>query len=97
MLDQCELVFGRYNGGANAPIGSYFCPRTGAIFQQLVDGVLPQAGTWCPVTNSGSSTLAQCASAINAGLNRGDFTAASLHTYTVADNVPVPGQMTNDG
>ncbi len=97
MLDQAELVFGRYNGGQNAPIGSYWLPRTNAIFQQTSDGSLPNAGTWCPVTTSGTSTLAQCATALNSGLGRSDFNAASLHTYTSGDNVTVPGQMTNDG
>lgn len=97
MLDQAELVFGRYNSGQRAPLGSFWNPRTNAIFQQASDGNLPNAGTWCPVTTSGASTLAQCATAINGGLGRSDFTAATLHTYSSPnDDVAVPGQMTND-
>ncbi|HET8846750.1 MAG TPA: hypothetical protein VFN35_35135 [Ktedonobacteraceae bacterium] len=97
MLNQAELVFGRYNSGQRAPIGSYWNPRTNAIFQQASDGPLPNSGTWCFVTTSGTSTLAQCATAINNGLGRSDFAAASLHTYSSpTDDITVPGQMTTD-
>lgn len=97
MLDQLELNGGRFNGGQNAPIGSYFNPRTGAIYQQTTDGLLPQAGTWIPVTTSGTSSLAQCATALN-GLVAGlAYTSANLHAYNAGtDVIPVPGQMTND-
>lgn len=87
----------RYNGGVNAPIGSYWSPRTNAIAQNAADAVLPLDGIWIPVTTSGTSTLAQCATAINtlvAGLN---YTSANLHTQTNADLAQVPGQAANDG
>lgn len=87
----------RYNGGANAPIGSYFNPRTNAIFQQVADGVLPLDGIWIPVTTNGASTLAQCATAINGLVSGLNYTAANLHTQTGADLAQVPGQAANDG
>ena|SRR5258708_5266472 len=86
----------RYNGGQLAPIGSFWNPRTNCIAQQASDGVLPACGTFIQITTSGSSTLAQCATAINALVAGIGYTAGSLHTYTVADLAPYPGQATND-
>lgn len=87
----------RYNGGANAPIGSFFNPRTNCVFQQTADGVLPQCGIFIQITTSGSSTLSQCATAINALVAGLNYTSANLHTYTTADLASYPGQNTNDG
>jgi hypothetical protein len=87
----------RYNGGETAPIGSFWNPRTNCIVQNTADAVLPACGIFIMITSSGSSTLSQCATAINglvAGLN---YTSASLHTYTTADLLPYPGQNANDG
>jgi hypothetical protein len=86
----------RYNGGQLAPIGSFFNARTNCIFQQAADGALPACGTFIQVTTSGSSTLAQCATAINALVAGLNYTSANLHTYTNADLAPYPGQATND-
>ena len=98
IMEEAEFNGGRYNGGQNAPVGSYWCPRVNAIFQQIADGTLPLAGTWIPVTTNGSSTLAQCATAINALVSGLGYTASNLHTYTGADLLPAgqAGQMAND-
>src|SRR5438874_543425 len=95
MMNQAELLWGRYNSNAVAPIGSYMCFRTLAIFQQASDGTLPAAGTWCRVDASGTQTFANIATTINTALGS-TYTAASFHSYTAADNVTSPGQMTND-
>jgi len=86
----------RYNGGQNAPIGSFFNARTGCVYQQSSDGVLPACGTFVQITTSGSTTLANCAIAINALVAGLAYTAANLHTYTTADLAPYPGQAAND-
>ncbi len=95
MLDAAELAWGRWNGGSIAPIGSYWCLRDMAIFQQASDGNLPQAGTWCRVDSSATQTLANIATTINNLLGTA-YTAASFHTYTTADNIASPGQMSDD-
>jgi len=95
MLDLLELTYGRYNGGQTAPIGSYLCPRTMAIFQQSSDGVLPQDGTWVRVDPSGSQSLANIATTLNALLNT-TYTASSLHIQTNADLSSSPGTGSND-
>lgn len=87
----------RYSGGTNAPVGSYFNPRTNAVFQQSVDGILPLDGIWIPLTTSGASSLAQCATIINALVQGLGYTAANLHLQTASDLAQVPGQSTNDG
>lgn len=87
----------RLVGGQNAPVGSFWSPRTNAIFQQASDGVLPASGIWIPITTSGTSTLAQCATAINTLVSGLNYTSANLHTYTSADLAGYPGQNTNDG
>lgn len=87
----------RFTGGQNAPAGSYWAPRVNCIFQQAADGNLPPCGIFIQVTTSGTSTLAQCATAINGLVSGLNYTAANLHTYTSADNAAFPGQNTNDG
>lgn len=87
----------RYTGGQQAPIGSFFNPRTNCVFQQAADGALPACGIFVQITNSGTSTLAQCATAINALVAGLNYTSASLHTYTNADLAGYPGQNSNDG
>ncbi len=86
----------RYNGGVNAPIGSFWNPRTNAIAQNTADAVLPASGIWIPITTSGSSTLSQCATAINALVSGLGYTSANLHTYTSADLAYTQGQAAND-
>src|SRR5262249_2851380 len=87
-----------YNGGVNAPIGSYWNPRTNAIAQNTSDGTLPASGIWIPVTTAGNSSLSACATAINnlvAGLA---YTSSSLHAYNSStDLAQIQGQKTNDG
>src|SRR2546429_1782115 len=95
MLNSLEMLFGRLNGGNVGPIGSYLNPRTMCIFQTTIDATLPQAGTWCRVDASGTQTFANIATSINTALGS-TYTAASFHSYTAADNVTSPGQMTND-
>jgi len=87
----------RFTSGQNAPIGSYWNPRTNAIVQNTADAALPPCGIFIQVTTSGTSTLAQCATAINALVSGLGYTASNQHTYTTADNAPYPGQNTNDG
>jgi len=87
----------RFTGGQNAPAGSYWNARTNCVFQQASDGNLPACGIFIQVTTSGTSTLAQCATAINALVSGLGYTSANLHTYTTADLAGFPGQNTNDG
>jgi len=87
----------RFVGGQDAPIGSYWNPRTNCIVSNAADAVLPACGIFIQVTTSGTSTLAQCATAIN-GLVAGlAYTSASLHAYTNADLAAYNGQNSNDG
>lgn len=87
-----------YNGGVNAPIGSFWNPRTNAIAQNTSDAVLPASGIWIPVTTSGTSTLSQCATAINALVSGLAYTSSNLHAYSSStDLAQSQGQKTNDG
>ena len=86
----------RYAGGQNAPIGSFFCPRTNAVFQQAADGTLPAGDWWYPITTSGSSTLAACATAINGLVSGLAYTAANLHVRSGGDAPQVAGTGAND-
>lgn len=95
MLDILELNYGRYNGGATAPIGSYLNPRTLAIFQQTADGVLPQDGTWCRVDASGTQTFATIATTLNTLMNT-TYVAGSFHAQGSPDLLANPGQAAND-
>ncbi len=95
MLDLLELTYGRYNGGATAPIGSYLNPRTLAIFQQTSDGTLPQDGTWVRVDPSGSQTYGNIATALNTLLNT-SYTSGSFHAQGSPDLLANPGQASND-
>ena len=87
----------RYVGGQQAPVGSYWNPRTNCVFQQASDGALPACGVFVQITTSGTSTLSQCATAINGLVSGFGYTSANLHTYTNADLASYPGQNTNDG
>lgn len=95
MLDLLELNFGRYNGGATAPVGSYLCARTLAITQLAADGTLPLDGTWVRVDPSATQTFANIATALNTLLGT-SYTAASLHTQGSPDLSLNPGQASND-
>src|SRR5689334_6039224 len=95
MLNQAEMIWGRFNGNNVAPIGSYVNFRTMSVFQQATDGNVPAAGTWCRVDPNAAASFTSLANTINAALGT-SFTNASFHTYTTADNVTSPGQMTND-
>src|SRR6185437_5367631 len=87
----------RFVGGQDAPIGSFWNPRTNCVVQNTGDATLPQCGIFIQITTSGTSTLSQCATAINALVAGLNYTSASLHTYTTADLASYPGQNTNDG
>ena len=95
MLDLLEMTYGRYNGGATAPIGSYLCVRTLAITQLAADGVLPQDGTWVRVDPSATQTFANIATALNTLLGT-SYTAGSFHMQSSPDLSPNPGQASND-
>ena len=95
MLDLLELTYGRYNGGATAPVGSYLCARTMAIFQQAADGALPQDGTWVRVDASGTQTFATIATTLNTLLNT-SYTSGSFHAQGSPDLIPYPGTASND-
>lgn len=99
LLDEALLNGGvRYNGGQNAPIGSFWNPRTNCIYQQLTDGNLPACGTFIQVTTVGNSSLTNCATAINGLVSGLNYSATSLHAYAAAtDLAPFPGQAVNDG
>jgi hypothetical protein len=90
MQDMLELMYGRYNGGQVAPIGSYLNPRTLAIVQLTADGTLPQDGIFVRVDPSGTQTFANIAMALNALLGT-SYTAGSFHSGTASDNVSNPG------
>jgi hypothetical protein len=95
MQDMLELVYGRYNGGQVAPIGSYLNPRTLAIVQLTADGTLPPDGTFVRVDPSGTQTFANIAAALNALLGT-SYTAGSFHSGTGSDNISNPGQGSDD-
>ena len=95
MLDILEFVYGRYNSGQTAPIGSYLNPRTMAIYQLVADGALPPDGTWCRVDPSGTQTFANIATALNTLLGT-NYTSGSFHTATNNDNISNPGTGSND-
>lgn len=95
MLDLLELTYGRYNGGATAPIGSYLNPRTMAIQQLTADGVLAQDGTWVRVDASGTQTFANIATTLNTLLNT-SYTSGSFHAQGSPDLIANPGQASND-
>ena len=95
MLDLLELTYGRYNGGATAPIGSYLNPRTLAITQLTSDGTLPQDGTWVRVDASGTQTFANIATTLNTLLNT-SYTSGSFHAQGSPDLAPYPGTASND-
>lgn len=95
MLDLLELTFGRYNGGATAPIGSYLNPRTLAIQQLTADGTLAQDGTWVRVDASGTQTFGNIATTLNTLLNT-SYTSGSFHAQGSPDLISNPGQASND-
>ena len=95
MLDLLEITYGRYNGGQIAPIGSYFNPRTMAIYQLTSDGTMPQDGTWVRVDPSGTQTFANIATNLNTLLNT-TYTSANFHIQGSSDIIANPGQMSND-
>lgn len=95
MLDLAELTYGRYNGGATAPIGSYWNLRTMAIVQLAADGALPQDGTFCRVDPSGTQTFANIATTLNTLLGT-SYTAASFHAQGAGDVIANPGSASDD-
>lgn len=95
MMDALELAFGRWNGNASCPAGSYFNPRTLCIFQTTSDATLPQDGTFVRVDPSGTQTFANIATTLNTLLGT-SYTAASFHTCAGGDNVSFPGMMSDD-
>ena|SRR5579859_7157929 len=95
MLDLLELIYGRWNGGQTAPIGSYFNPRTMAIYQTTSDAVLPLDGTWIRIDPSGTQTFANIATTLNTTLNT-TYTSGSFHAQGSSDLVQQPGTASDD-
>lgn len=95
MIDLAELTWGRVNGGAVAPIGSYINFRTLCVFQQVADGAVPADGTFCRVAPLGTETFASLATTVNTTLGTA-YTAASFHACAGGDNAYSPGQASND-
>jgi hypothetical protein len=97
MLDALELLgMGRYNSNQYGPIGTYVNLRTMGYYQQASDGNVPADGTYMLIATSATLNAGQVASTVN-GLIGTTFVAASFHTRSSGDAVPVAGQATNDG
>lgn len=87
-----------WNGGQNAPVGSYWNPRTNAVKQLAADGALPNDGRWIQLSTNSGDSLATCATNINNLVPGLGITAGQLHTPPVnGDLAFTPGQATNDG
>ncbi|MGH2494921.1 MAG: hypothetical protein ACRDIV_09485 [Ktedonobacteraceae bacterium] len=95
MMDLAEFTWGRYNGNAVAPIGSYLDLRTLDIFQQTSDGNLPADGTYFRVGPLGTESFATLATTVNGVLNT-TYTSGSFHARTSGDAAPQPGTGAND-
>jgi hypothetical protein len=97
MMNASELLFsGRFNGGQQGPIGTYWLPRTNAYQQLASDGLLPQAGIWILISISAALTAAQIATTINGVLGT-SYVAGSFHSYSApADAIAYPGMGAND-
>ena len=95
MMDLAEFTWGRYNGGATVPAGSYVELRTLGYVQSTSDQALPQDGTFFRVGTAGNESAATLATTLNATLGT-SYTGSSLHSATGSDNVPQPGTGAND-
>ncbi len=95
MLDLAELTWGRYNGGATVPAGSYINLRTLCIAQSTSDQALPQDGTFHRVGSAGNESFATLATTINGVLST-SYTSGSFHACAGGDNISNPGQASND-
>ncbi len=95
MLDILEFNYGRYNGGATVPAGSYLNPRTLCIFQTASDATLPLDGTFCRVDPSGTQTFANIAANLNALLGT-SYSATSFHACAGGDSASSPGSGADD-
>src|ERR1700688_2478503 len=96
MMNAAEFLFlGRYSGNQQAPIGTFWLPRTNAYQQQSADAVLPQAGTWILISANNTLTAAVIATTINAVLGT-TYTAGSFHAYSSGDAIAYPGTGVND-
>ena len=95
MIDLAELTWGRYNGGQNAPIGTFVNLRTMEYYQQASDGTLPLDGTFYPISTSATLTAAQVATAVNNVLGTG-YSAGNFHAHSAGDVSANPGQASND-
>ena len=92
-----NTAFGVFMGGQNAPIGTFWSPRTMAYYQQASDGLLPADGNkWVMITLSGTSTTTQIATAVNLLVAGAAYVAGSFHSRTSADNATAPGIGAND-
>ena len=95
MLDLAEFTWGRYNGGAVVPIGTYVNFRTLCYVQSTSDQTLPADGTFCRVLPAGNESTTTIASTINGVLSTA-YVAGSFHACAGGDNIFSPGQMSND-
>jgi len=90
LFNEACQAFEKLMGGQNAPIGTYWNPRTMCYYQLAADGVLPAAGAWFAVTTSGTSTATQITTAVNAGMGT-SYTNASFHAESGTDLLTYPG------
>jgi hypothetical protein len=96
MMDYAELNFlGKYFGGQQAPIGTFWDPRTMAYFQQGSDGALPADGTWILISTNNSLSASQIATAINGVLST-SYTSGSFHSRTGTDAATSQGTGADD-
>ena len=95
MMDLAEMLWNRYNGGQQAPIGTYVNFRTLEYYQQASDGVLPQDGTFCLLSTTATLTATQIATAVNNGLGT-SYSAGNFHAHAGGDVSSAPGQASTD-
>ncbi len=106
--NEMDMVAGRFQGGAQAPAGSYINLRTFAIFQQTSDGALPSGVDYwhlIPTATAGNESLATCATKLNAALNSVSpiagnyaYTSSNLHSYSAgSDAMQQKGTGVSDG
>jgi len=95
MLDLAELTWGRYNGGATAPIGTYVNLRTMEYFQQTADGTLPVDGTLYRTNPLGTESASTIATTLNTTLGTA-YTSGSLHAAGSSDHTQSQGTASDD-
>lgn len=95
MINKADLLWGRYNGGQHAPVGTYINLRNTTYHYLTSAGALPKDGTWHRVLPDGDETATEIAAAVNAALS----TSYANDAFTARGSGNVvyePGQMVND-